>query len=354
MAPKPRVHQVAAELGVDSKVALRVLKELGEFVKSPSSTIKPPVARKLRARLQALGYVSRHFPGVTREASQRISALLDGLPRSLPRLVDELADASPRSRAALAAARSSQQVFYVAPEHHRTVAESDPPPRLSREDLPRGDGLMFLHRNPALGHLVTWHHSDDDVRFAAFNVERYPDSANLVAVFGFVEFRARVDDDHLVSAALGFRRLARAFKLVPVRVRGLPRESKGGLSSNPPQSEAVTVVRYRRGTPAPDENLVVDDVGVIADAEARRAQTRWLVRGHWRNQYYASEDTNKPVWIEEHTAGAPDAPIVRRDRVLVIAPDSTALSSSAHPGVSTVSATTDLRIDGSPQREVER
>ena len=51
MAAKPRVHEIAAELGVDSKAALAKLKELGEFVKSPSSTIEPPVARKLRAAL---------------------------------------------------------------------------------------------------------------------------------------------------------------------------------------------------------------------------------------------------------------------------------------------------------------
>ncbi|MGO2744985.1 translation initiation factor IF-2 [Microbacterium sp.] len=53
MAAKPRVHEIAAELGVDSKVALAKLKELGEFVKSPSSTIEPPVARKLRAAIAA-------------------------------------------------------------------------------------------------------------------------------------------------------------------------------------------------------------------------------------------------------------------------------------------------------------
>ncbi|MCK8466299.1 translation initiation factor IF-2 [Microbacterium sp. KSW4-16] len=55
MAGKPRVHEIAAELGVDSKVALAKLKELGEFVKSPSSTIEPPVARKLRAAIEADG-----------------------------------------------------------------------------------------------------------------------------------------------------------------------------------------------------------------------------------------------------------------------------------------------------------
>ncbi|MGB4778471.1 translation initiation factor IF-2 N-terminal domain-containing protein, partial [Microbacterium sp.] len=49
----PRVHEIASEIGVDSKVALAKLKELGEYVKSPSSTIAPPVARKLRAALEA-------------------------------------------------------------------------------------------------------------------------------------------------------------------------------------------------------------------------------------------------------------------------------------------------------------
>jgi translation initiation factor IF-2 len=58
VAAKPRVHEIASELGVDSKVALEKLKELGEYVKSPSSTIEPPVARKLRAALEAAGAAS--------------------------------------------------------------------------------------------------------------------------------------------------------------------------------------------------------------------------------------------------------------------------------------------------------
>ncbi len=55
MAAKPRVHEIASEFSVDSKVALAKLKELGEFVKGPSSSIEPPVARKLRAALEADG-----------------------------------------------------------------------------------------------------------------------------------------------------------------------------------------------------------------------------------------------------------------------------------------------------------
>jgi translation initiation factor IF-2 len=45
---KARVHQVAKEIGIDSKTALAKLQEMGEFVKSASSTIEAPVARKLK------------------------------------------------------------------------------------------------------------------------------------------------------------------------------------------------------------------------------------------------------------------------------------------------------------------
>jgi translation initiation factor IF-2 len=55
VAVKPRVHEVAAELGIDSKVALDKLKEMGEYVKGPSSSIEPPVARRLKAALEADG-----------------------------------------------------------------------------------------------------------------------------------------------------------------------------------------------------------------------------------------------------------------------------------------------------------
>ncbi|MGC0251032.1 translation initiation factor IF-2 [Pseudactinotalea sp. Z1748] len=45
---KVRVHELAKELGVDSKSVMAKLSELGEFVKSASSTIEPPVQRRLR------------------------------------------------------------------------------------------------------------------------------------------------------------------------------------------------------------------------------------------------------------------------------------------------------------------
>lgn len=51
----PRVHEIASELGIESKMVLEKLKDMGEFVKGPSSSIAPPVARRVKAALEADG-----------------------------------------------------------------------------------------------------------------------------------------------------------------------------------------------------------------------------------------------------------------------------------------------------------
>jgi len=53
VAGKPRVHELAKELGVDSKTVLAELQKMGEYVKSASSTVEMPVARRLRAAMEA-------------------------------------------------------------------------------------------------------------------------------------------------------------------------------------------------------------------------------------------------------------------------------------------------------------
>ncbi|MCG7464345.1 translation initiation factor IF-2 [Corynebacterium tuberculostearicum] len=53
MPGKLRVHELAKQLGVTSKELLATLKEQGEFVKTASSTIEPPVIKKMRAHYEA-------------------------------------------------------------------------------------------------------------------------------------------------------------------------------------------------------------------------------------------------------------------------------------------------------------
>lgn len=42
---------------------------------------------------------------------------------------------------------------------------------------------------------------------------------------------------------------------------------------------------------------------------------RWLVTGHWRNQWYPKEGRHKPVWIAPYVKGPDDKPFVQKKRV---------------------------------------
>ncbi|MGA7690429.1 MAG: translation initiation factor IF-2 N-terminal domain-containing protein [Jiangellales bacterium] len=50
---KVRVYELAKELDIDSKDVLKKLNDLGEFVRSASSTVEPPVVKKLRDAMAA-------------------------------------------------------------------------------------------------------------------------------------------------------------------------------------------------------------------------------------------------------------------------------------------------------------
>jgi len=67
------VHEIAAELGIESNLAMDKLKEMGEYVKSPSSSIAPPVARRLKAALEADG-VAKPKPADAKPAPKPAAA----------------------------------------------------------------------------------------------------------------------------------------------------------------------------------------------------------------------------------------------------------------------------------------
>ena len=50
---KVRVYELAKEFGVESKAVMDQLKEMGEFVRSASSTIEAPVVRRLKEAFAA-------------------------------------------------------------------------------------------------------------------------------------------------------------------------------------------------------------------------------------------------------------------------------------------------------------
>ena len=50
---KVRVYELARELGVESKDVVAKLKDMGEFVRSASSTVEAPVIKKLKEAFPA-------------------------------------------------------------------------------------------------------------------------------------------------------------------------------------------------------------------------------------------------------------------------------------------------------------
>ncbi|MER7833928.1 translation initiation factor IF-2 [Streptomyces sp. NPDC095602] len=84
---KVRVYELAKEFGVESKVVMAKLQELGEFVRSASSTIEAPVVRKLTDALQGPGSAGKSAakPGAPRKAAPAAPAKREaGTPQSKP------------------------------------------------------------------------------------------------------------------------------------------------------------------------------------------------------------------------------------------------------------------------------
>lgn len=48
----------------------------------------------------------------------------------------------------------------------------------------------------------------------------------------------------------------------------------------------------------------------IKDGSGRAYRHRWIVHGHWRNHWYPSRQTHRPIWIDQHVKGPDGAPIL--------------------------------------------
>ncbi len=71
---KVRVHELAKEFGVTSKEVLAKLADMGEFVKSASSTVEPPVARRLREAMPPAGEKPAKKPAAKKAAAAPVES----------------------------------------------------------------------------------------------------------------------------------------------------------------------------------------------------------------------------------------------------------------------------------------
>ncbi|MBG6083804.1 translation initiation factor IF-2 [Zhihengliuella flava] len=103
--PKVRVHELAKELGIPSKEALAKLQEMGEFVRSASSTIEPPVVKKLRSAYPNAGGGEQKSDKPAAKPSAAKSAPKPG-PKPAPKPAAEAPKPAPAAEAPKPAAQA--------------------------------------------------------------------------------------------------------------------------------------------------------------------------------------------------------------------------------------------------------
>jgi translation initiation factor IF-2 len=107
---KVRVYELAKEYGVESKVVLATLKDMGEFVRSASSTVEPPVVRRLnenfgeqlRAQAAASAKPAKKKAAAKAEAAEPAPVTSEPAPvtaETAPVATEPLADAAPAAAA---------------------------------------------------------------------------------------------------------------------------------------------------------------------------------------------------------------------------------------------------------------
>jgi translation initiation factor IF-2 len=138
----PRVHEIAAELGIESKLVLEKLKDMGEFVKGPSSSIAPPVARKVKAALEAAGIKA---PAEPKAPAAKPAAKAPAKPAPAAPVAEEEAEIAPPpltvAERQAAAERQAQVEAAGTPEAPEAAAEGSS--GIPRPGIPRPGNNPF-------------------------------------------------------------------------------------------------------------------------------------------------------------------------------------------------------------------
>ena len=142
---KVRVHELAKQLGMESKVVLAKLQEMGEFVRSASSTVEAPVVRKLIEMYPDAKPVSDAKP-VKKAAAKKTAAKKTA--EVNPELAAELAAELGVDLEALKASRAESAAQAAAPTPAPTAptaptADAETPAPESKPTTPRPGNNPF-------------------------------------------------------------------------------------------------------------------------------------------------------------------------------------------------------------------
>ena len=138
---KVRVYELAKELGLESKELLSKLQEVGEFVRSASSTVEAPVVRKLMDKFPDLvpaEAAPKAKKAPAKKAAPKQTVKVEDLPPELQQMIE---DATPVARPTTPAApRSTNNPFSATPDAPSTPSAMPRPPRAGNNPFSTGGG----------------------------------------------------------------------------------------------------------------------------------------------------------------------------------------------------------------------
>jgi len=138
---KVRVYELAKELGLESKELLAKLQEVGEFVRSASSTVEAPVVRKLMDKFPDLvpaEAAPKAKKAPAKKAAPKQTVKVEDLPPELQKMVE---DATPAVRPATPTTPRSANNPFSSPTAAPTSPSAMPrPPRAGNNPFSSGGG----------------------------------------------------------------------------------------------------------------------------------------------------------------------------------------------------------------------
>ena len=135
---KLRVHELAKELGITSKELMGHLKEAGEFVKSSSSSLEPPVVRQMREKFAAAPKTKKAEAKPAAKAPKPSAAKPAAKKAAAP--TAEVSDAAPKAAAPKPGApkpRAKKADAAPKPASRKSAEGGAPKPAPRRADAPR-------------------------------------------------------------------------------------------------------------------------------------------------------------------------------------------------------------------------
>jgi translation initiation factor IF-2 len=153
VAGKARVHELAKELGVTSKEVLARLSQQGEFVKSASSTVEAPVARRLRESFGGGKAASEKASSVATKAAGRADLQAGGngsatVAPARPAGGDGATASAPAAPAETPQHKPSAPVVKATPETVRAAAPVPGPPPQAPPTAPARPGPGAIPGRP--------------------------------------------------------------------------------------------------------------------------------------------------------------------------------------------------------------